>query len=104
MTPLTSNHVCFSKLKNTRSLYIVPMLLCIKQLVGGLAKQMLIQEARQRPTAPKKTVVSCLYIFKRMNGRHTPNTEDRREPRTIIGPTRRNGQGDSGSRQPHGVS
>ena len=104
LTPLTSTYFCFWKLANPRSQCIAPMLLCSKLLVTGQASMTVRQEARPRPTAPQKTVVSCLYIFQKMNGRHTPNTEDRREPWTIIGPTRRNGQGDIGSRQPHGVS
>ena len=104
MTPLKSIHVCFLKLTNPRSQCIAPMLQCSKLLVGGQASMTVRLDPRPRAIAPKRTEVSCLYIFQRMNGRHTPNTEDRREPRTIIGPTRRNGQGDIGSKQPHGVS
>ena len=77
----------------------------VHQAAGWWAGQADAQTGSKTETyRTQKTVVSCLYIFKRMNGRHTPNTEDRREPRTIIGPTRTNGQGDSGPRQPHGVS
>ena len=103
MTPLTSTHVCCWKLTNPRSQCIAPMLLCSKPLVGGQASMTARLDLRPRHTAPRKTVVSCLYIFQKMNARHTSNTEDRSEQRTIGGPTRRNGLADIGSRKLHGV-